>query len=98
MTLGVGSTGRGAPPWGASHEDLMEDGGMGISKGLAPSQAEGLLAGSLALLTSARQHASFREQKENMLCRYTTGNLYAQKQHTHFAARKFQVSLQAKPP
>lgn len=60
VTLGVGSTGRGEPPWGASHEDLMEERGTGISKGLAPSHAEGLLAGSFAWLTSAQQHASFR--------------------------------------
>lgn len=58
--LGVGCSGRGDSPWGASQDDFMEEGGMGISKGLASSHADGLPAGLFALLTSAQQHASLR--------------------------------------
>ena len=37
----------------------MEDGGKGTSKGLAPSQADGLVAKPSGLLKSARYHVSF---------------------------------------
>ena len=62
VRLGLACKSGGAPPcgpWGASHDGLMEEGGRGTSKGLAPSQADGLVVRPGTLLTSVRWHVSF---------------------------------------